>query len=131
MYKNDLITYLHYILPSYVLVDLCNRLVELSGQPIYSPNYPELYDNNEICITFIQNNDDCIAIDFVTLDINNGNNGGDTCTDDLLLVRSLMGVDVGWVWGEMQSTCSMVLPYLGYFFISKIRQHGFQLKDLI
>ncbi|NP_999830.1 egg bindin receptor 1 precursor [Strongylocentrotus purpuratus] len=67
-------------------VDICGGNITTSGQPIYSPNYPANYDDNVTCVTDITNDEGCISIEFLMMDIDNGDYVNDTCMEDSLTI---------------------------------------------
>ncbi|XP_054770254.2 uncharacterized protein LOC129278063 isoform X2 [Lytechinus pictus] len=67
-------------------VDICGSNVTTSGQPIYSPNYPDNYDDNTTCVTEIINDDGCISIQFLVMDIDNGDFIDGICREDSLTI---------------------------------------------
>ncbi|XP_041481881.1 uncharacterized protein LOC121429044 isoform X7 [Lytechinus variegatus] len=67
-------------------VDICGSNVTTSRQPIYSPNYPDNYDDNTTCVTEIINDDGCISIEFLVMDIDNGDFIDGICRGDSLTI---------------------------------------------
>ncbi|XP_022084205.1 uncharacterized protein LOC110975757 [Acanthaster planci] len=76
----------------------CGQEITTSGQAVYSPNYPDNYDSNQNCLTVIRNDNGCIQLRFLDVDLPPFDG---QCSDFVQLVDlNLVNVNTGPICGQ-------------------------------